>query len=387
MRNKLSAWNYIRNNKKTAGVLIIALAVSFMAIYTIYVLLATSIESFKPIMFEMPKKISYISLSGESMGINNREDYETSEAYAEAIDKRRNEIIEELKKHPGIENAYYIQIIQCVYSAVIGQWSYEVPLLTEDQIPEFLGHTGAKLIEGEMPKGDAEVLVDKTVMKNQNLSLGGWFMEGWFGETFKICGVIESDGMFCVGTPIGQTNSGEYIMVFNDETAADMTEILREQGITVSDKDEIIDAVNQEMQYQSDIKNTIESVLDVIFAVVLIFLAISVLVSYISFMRNRVNEYCLYASIGYARGDIYGMIIREMLIIFGIGIAVGLVFSMAIAGLVNVYLIEPKGLVSRLFYGDRIFGIVAVYIFIMGMLQLPVLMNIHDIKTIDAIED
>lgn len=387
MRNKLSAWNYIRNNKKTAGVLIIALAVSFMAIYTIYVLLATSIESFKPIMFEMPKKISYISLSGESMGINNREDYETSEAYAEAIDKRQNEIIEELKKHPGIENAYYIQIIQCVYSAVIGQWSYEVPLLTEDLIPEFLEHTGAKLIEGEMPKGDAEVLVDKTVMKNQNLSLGGWFMEGWFGETFKICGVIESDGMFCVGTPTGQTNSGEYIMVLNDETAADMTEILREQGITVSDKDKIVDAVNQEMQYQSDIKNTIESVLDVIFAVVLIFLAISVLVSYISFMRNRVNEYCLYASIGYARGDIYGMIIREMLIIFGIGIAVGLVFSMAIAGLVNVYLIEPKGLVSRLFYGDRIFGIVAVYIFIMGMLQLPVLMNIHDIKTIDAIED
>lgn len=387
MRNKLSAWNYIRNNKKTAGVLIIALAVSFMAIYTIYVLLATSIESFKPIMFEMPKKISYISLSGESMGINNREDYETSEAYAEAIDKRRNEIIEELKKHPGIENAYYIQIIQCVYSAVIGQWSYEVPLLTEDRIPEFLEHTGAKLIEGEMPKGDAEVLVDKTVMKNQNLSLGGWFMEGWFGETFKICGVIESDGMFCVGTPMGHTNSGEYIMVLNDETVADMTEILREQGITVSDKDKIVDAVNQEMQYQSDIKNTIESVLDVIFAVVLIFLAISVLVSYISFMRNRVNEYCLYASIGYARGDIYGMIIREMLIIFGIGIAVGLVFSMAIAGLVNVYLIEPKGLVSRLFYGDRIFGIVAVYIFIMGMLQLPVLMNIHDIKTIDAIED
>lgn len=387
MRNKLSAWNYIRNNKKTAGVLIIALAVSFMAIYTIYVLLATSIESFKPIMFEMPKKISYISLSGESMGINNREDYETSEAYAEAIDKRRNEIIEELKKHQGIENAYYIQIIQCVYSAVLGQWSYEVPLLTEDRIPEFLEHTGAKLIEGEMPKGDAEVLVDKTVMKNQNLSLGGWFMEGRFGETFKICGVIESDGMFCVGTPIGQTNSGEYIMVLNDETAADMTEILREQGITVSDKDEIIDAVNQEMQYQSDIKNTIESVLDVIFAVVLIFLAISVLVSYISFMRNRVNEYCLYASIGYARGDIYGMIIREMLIIFGIGIAVGLVFSMIIAGLVNAYLIEPKGLVSRLFYGERIFGIVAVYIFIMGMLQLPVLMNIHDIKTIDAIED
>ncbi|MBP5192609.1 MAG: ABC transporter permease [Eubacterium sp.] len=386
MKNRLSAWKYIRNNKKTAGVLIIALAFSFMGMYVVYTLLATAMESFKPIMFENPKKVSYISLSTETMGVM-RDDYETSEEYEEAVEKRRNEIIEGLKKNPGIEDAYNTQVIDCLYAAVMGQWSYEVPLIDQEQIPEFLEHTGAKLIEGELPDEGAEILVDKVIMKNQDLSVGDWFMEKWWGESFKVCGVIESDGMYCVGTPLGATNRGWYIMVLNDETTPDMTKILSEQGVIVSAEDEIVDAVTNAEKYRTDIKGAIESVVNAIFAVVLIFLAISVFVAYVSFMRNRVNEYCLYASIGYARGDIYGMIIREMLIIFGIGIAAGFILSVTAAGLMNILFIEPKGLISRLIYGDKIYGLIAVYIFIMGLLQLPVLMNIYDIKTIDAIED
>ena len=386
MKNRLSAWKYIRNNKKTAGVLIISLAFSFMGMYVVYTLLATAMESFKPIMFENPKKVSYISLSTETMGVM-RDDYETSEEYEEAVEKRRNEIIEGLKKNPGIEDAYNTQVIDCLYAAVMGQWSYEVPLIDQEQIPEFQEHTGAKLIEGELPDEGAEILVDKVIMKNQDLSVGDWFMEKWWGESFKVCGVIESDGMYCVGTPLGATNRGWYIMVLNDETTPDMTKILSEQGVIVSAEDEIVDAVTNAEKYRTDIKGAIESVVNAIFAVVLIFLAISVFVAYVSFMRNRVNEYCLYASIGYARGDIYGMIIREMLIIFGIGIAAGFILSVTAAGLMNILFIEPKGLISRLIYGDKIYGLIAVYIFIMGLLQLPVLMNIYDIKTIDAIED
>ena len=37
--SKLSAWNYIRNSKKTVGVLVAALALSLMAMYVVYVLL------------------------------------------------------------------------------------------------------------------------------------------------------------------------------------------------------------------------------------------------------------------------------------------------------------------------------------------------------------
>ena len=42
--------DYIKNNKKTVGGLIVALSISFMAMYVVYVLLATAIESYKTIM-------------------------------------------------------------------------------------------------------------------------------------------------------------------------------------------------------------------------------------------------------------------------------------------------------------------------------------------------
>lgn len=190
-----------------------------------------------------------------------------------------------------------------------------------------------------------------------------------------------------LGTPMGYTNNGWYIMILNDENTSDAEKLLAEQGIKVSERDEIYDAVTSAEQYRTEVKEPVETVINSIFAIVLIFLAISVLVAYISFMRNRVNEYCLYASIGYGRSDIYGMMIREMLLIFGIGIAAGVLLSILLAVAINKTLIEPKGLVGHILYGDRLYGITATYVIIMGILQLPVLLNIYDIKTIDAIED
>ncbi len=386
MKTKLSAWNYMKNNKKTAGVLIVALSISFMAIYVVYILLATAMESFKPIMIELPKRVSYISLTPETMGVN-MDEYETEEDYSMAVTERRDEIIEGLKKNPGVEDACYTQIINSLYSSVMGQWSYEVPLLEAEDIPSYLKHMEAELIEGKLPEAEGEVLVDKRIMKNKDLRIGDWFMKGWYGETFKVCGVTESEGMACVGTPMGYTNNGWYIMILNDENTSDAGKLLAEQGIKVSDKDEICDAVTSTEQYRTEVKEPVEAVINSIFAIVLIFLAISVLVAYISFMRNRVNEYCLYASIGYGRSDIYGMMIREMLLIFGIGIAAGVLLSILLAVAINKTLIDPKGLVGHILYGDRLYGITATYVIIMGILQLPVLLNIYDIKTIDAIED
>ena len=386
MNTRLSAWNYIRNNKKTAGVLIVALALSFMAIYAIYVLLATTIESFEPVMVEMPKKVTYASLTDETIGVK-REDYETGEEYSLAWRDRKDEIVEKLKEHKGIENAYFTEIIYTKYEAVLGGWNYETPLLESEEIPQFLEHTGAKLIEGRMPEGDGEILVDKIVMKNQNIQVGDWFREDVFGESFKICGVIESDIMVCVGTPITGTNSGWCYVILSDEDTSDAKKLFSDIGIQITDEDSVFDAVYCKEQYDNDTKNMIESVVNILYLVVMIFLAISVFVAYISFMRNRVNEYCLYSSIGYSRQNIYGMIIREMMIIFGIGIIAGMLLSLSAAYLIHNLIIEPKGLVGHIIYSDRMFGILAAYVFIMGLLQLPVLLNIHYIKTIDAIED
>jgi len=43
--------------------------------------------------------------------------------------------------------------------------------------------------------------------------------------------------------------------------------------------------------------------------------------------------------------------------------------------------------VGYVFYGRQVLNIVSTYVFLMGILQLPILMNLRRIRTIDAIED
>lgn len=386
MKTRLSAWKYVKNNKRSVAVLVTALALSCVAMYAIYVLLITTTDSLRPIMFELPKKVSYASLTGKAYGLDPAS-FEDNESYSKAYDEAQEELIRKLKETPGIDNAIYTQILGCSYQAVMGGYSFEMPLLPADQVQGFLDHVGAELVAGELPKEPGEVLVDETILKNQEMTLGDWFYQEWYEKTFRISGVIRSKGMACVGVPNGFTNHGWYIVVYNDGTTADLSRILTEQGIQLTDGDEIIDSKEYLRSYQKDVEGTIDMVLSTIFTIVMIFLAILVLVAYTSFMRNRMNEYCLYASIGYGRGEIYGMILREMLLLFVMGMTVGLVLSLITAYVINALIITPKGLVGYIFYGRQVCNIVSTYVFMMGILQLPILMNLRRIRTIDAIED
>lgn len=385
MKSKLSAWTYIKNNKRTVAVLVTALALSFMAMYAVYVLLITTTESFEEVVVEMPKKISYTSLGNKAYGVL-RDDYETYEEFRAAYDAKQEELIENLKARAGIEDALYTQVILNTYQSVMGTYSFEVPLMESERIPEFLRHVDAKFIDGRMPEEAGEVLIDETIMKNGGYKLGDWFQKDWFGETFRIVGSIRSKGFLSVGVPNGYSNNGWYIVVYNDESATDLSGILQDMGIRPGDEDEVLDAKEYYKAYRKDVGDVIDTVLVTLFVIVMIFLAILVLVTYVSFMRNRVNEYCLYASIGYGRGEIYGMMLREMAILFGLGTALGLLLSLGAACGIHEMIIEPKGLIGHVVYGEQIFRILGTYLFLMGVLQLPVLFSLQRIRTIDAIE-
>ena len=330
-------------------------------------------------------KISYASITGSSYGLDVN-GYESYEELSAAYDEKQEQLMENLRARDGIDDVYFTQIIMCDYNAVIGSFTFETPLLGAEQIPAFLDHMGAELVEGRLPSGEGEMLVDSTIMKNSDYEIGGYFMDDWYGETFRIVGVISSDCLISVGTPMGYTNSGWYIVVLNDEDTADLHGILREEGIALKDSDEVIDHPEYLATYNDSVIGPIVSVVSGVMLAVMIILTIMVMIAYVSFMRNRVSEYCLYASIGYGRSEIYGMILREMLILFGLGSLVGLAVSLIGGLLIHELLIVPAGLIGHLIYPVQIFKILAIFIFIMGMLQLPVLVCLSGIRTIDAVE-
>lgn len=386
MKNRLSAGKYIKNNKRTCFVLIIALALTLMAMYTVAFTLYTAIESFKPICHEMPKKIAYVSLSYESFGITE-DKYPDSKSRVQAYNEAREKLVEDLKAHEGIDDAFFIQVLNANYNAVIGGIGYEFPLVEPEKVPSVLEHLGAKLVSGRLPEADGEVLIDTTVMKNRGMKVGDWFMADNYGEVFRIVGTLESDGMYCIGTPNGFYNCGWFITILCNEDTAHFSKLADEFGITITPEDEISDIDDYGRLYQTDIKDDIESVISIIVIVVMVFLMISILVAYVSFMRNRVNEYCLYASLGYSRKEIYGMIMREMLIMLAIGIALGIVLTIgAMAGL-DAFIIKPKGLYSRWIMKEQIIRIIGAFAMVIGILQIPVLVSINKVKTIDMMED
>ena len=377
MKSGLSASKYIRNNKRTCFVLIIALGLTFTAMYLVHYLLMVTGESFKPIYLELPKKVVYADLTPETLGVS--ETYSSEEA--------RDELVRKLKSADGVRDAYFTQMLTANYNAVLGMTGYRFPLVEADLIPEFLDHMGAKLVEGEMPSGEGEILCDSVILKNNKLSVGDWFMVDAFGKVFKVVGVIESDCMACIGTPNGFNNTGWYFTVLTDEEHSDFKKLAESLGYQLSELDKVDDRVTSEESYRTDVVDMVKDVSDVILLVVMIFLAVSVLVAYISFMRNRVNEYCLYASIGFSRREIYGMIMREMGILFGVGILLGGVCSIAGMTLMDALLIHPQGLISAWWYPDQIGASLVAYAAIIGLLQIPILITVHNIRTVDLMED
>lgn len=385
MKSSLSASKYIRNNKRTCFALIIALGLTFTAMYLVHYLLMVTEESFRPIYLELPKKVTYVDLTPETLGVDPNK-YPDG-GMSEAIRNARNDFIENLKSKEGIRDAYYTQTLHSSYSAVFGTTGYSFPLVEKEKIPEFLEHMDAELIDGKMPSGDGEILCDSVILKNQGLSVGDWFMQDSYGKVFKVSGVIESDYMTCIGMPNGFNNTGWYITILTDEEHSDFEKLAESMGIHVSDLDKIDDLPEAQRSMKTDVTDVVEGVSHVILLVVMIFLAISVLVAYISFMRNRVNEYCLYASIGFSRLEIYGMIMREMGILFGTGILLGGICSVAGMAMMDWLLIRPQGLISGWWYPGQIGANLVAFTAIIGLLQIPVLITVHSIRTVDLMED
>lgn len=386
MKSKLSALKYVRNNKKQVWVMIVALSLTFMTMYIINFVFMTTKESFHVLFIEQPKKVACIDLSLDTMGVDQTL-YASNQELNQKIDAARNEIMDKLTAHEGIYDVIYTQCLFAEYQGIVGNVGYDFPLLTKEQIPDYLNHMGAKLIEGRMPENSGEILVDEKVLKNKKMKIGGYFNESAYGKNFKVTGVLESDCLTCVGTPQGYTNSGWFMVVLCDEENSNMTKVLQDIGIYPTDYDTVFDSADWADMYQELVVEQLDAAMLAILLVVMVFLTISILVAYVSFMRNRVNEYCLYTSIGFARKDIYGMMMREISLIFGFSILIGAAATIVIMLLLGHFVLDNLGLIYKYFYPEHLLRILAAFLVTVGILQIPIIVTINNIKTIDRIEE
>lgn len=386
MGQKLSALKYIRNNKRRIAVLVVSLGLCFVLTYLTKFLIMASEETFRVCTIDNVRRVQYAYFAGSSLGIDveNLSDEEINKQYLE----RNLELCRALKKHKGVEEVYYTQVLYNVIDAAVGSWSVEMPLVEKEQLKTIIEHWGVELCEGRMPDNPGEIVLDRAAMRNGGYELNDYFDMASCDKAYRIVGVLDGDSYLGYGLISEEHSVAKRLVIMSDGSIYDLSELLREEGIVVRDTyDNIVDTKQGEIMLKQEVTDVIATSTDIIYIVIIVLLFLSLFIVYTMYLRDRHNEWCLYCSIGYSRREIYRSIMRELLFSIGIAIAIGLVLVAISVVAVDLLMLNPKGIKCRYFYPDTLVEILCSYVFLIGVLQLPIRFALKRIKTIDALED
>lgn len=112
MSQKISAFYYIKNNKRRISVLVVSLAMFLLVTYLAMFLLSTTAKTFESILTETTKYVQYISLESEDLNLDyeSNPDADSDETYMKAVYRKYDEIQNSKKKIKGIKDVFVAQV-------------------------------------------------------------------------------------------------------------------------------------------------------------------------------------------------------------------------------------------------------------------------------------
>lgn len=367
MPTRLSALTYIRNNKRRSAVFIVSLSLFITTLYLMSYMLSSTTTSFYKLLVEQTKMTQIIIPKFISKTMNR-------EAQLEELAFKLNQV-------ECVKKAIPAKFISPYMTAIFGQYSIDSPLVEKGKLEELLRYNKAELIEGRMPESPGEVLVDELYAKNQELQIGSNLLT----DSYIICGIVQCDNYFISGIPAGIENvSGIYI--YSDGENIDFKEIYQSLNLPY-DYNNIWDNVMGKEEFRQSVSSTLDFSSNIITYISTILLAVCLFVVYNLYVRNRYEEWCLYASIGYSAGDIYKLSLREMLFTYGIALTAASSFSLLGVIVIKNFMIDPMGLLSTPIMTETIGSMACILVTLFGIFQIPVLTALQRIKTIDSIEE
>lgn len=383
---------YIKNNKRRVAVPIVSLCLCFVLTYITGFLLSTTEVTFSSIYLDNAEKIQYVDLSDKTLGTFDSSLESSSAALGTDITQRlekRNSVTkalaDKLTTHSSIKKAYTANLLGISISPAIGRANYLIPLVEKNEVSSVLSDFGAALAEGRLPENPGELVLDMASIKNTGSELGSYYDYDTFKDRYKIVGVLDCDQYFGCGIPSKEDAPIKSIVLFSD--IRDITSELKAENITVTDNDLVYDYNYGKDLIDKEITEAISSSTKYIYGGILLILMILLTVVYTMYLRERHNEWCLYCSIGFSRTSIYLSIMRELLFTFITALAAGAVLIGASLLLLNMLMIEPNGLKCQFFDLASLGKVLCAYVFLIGILQIPISYALVKVRTVDAIED
>ncbi|MGN0153220.1 MAG: FtsX-like permease family protein [Lachnospiraceae bacterium] len=388
MPQKLSAMKYIKNNKRRVSVLIFSLTLCFVLFYLSHFLLSTTTETFGHVLVENAKKVQYVRLPYSAYGLDS-EALESlgEEEFLSRTKEGSMELLSKLEDKKGVQHVFYAPVNYVELYAVVGEYWQEVPMLQKDEISLMMAHFDAKLTEGKLPEQGGEVILDEKIMQNNSYQIGDSLRQ--YPET-KIVGVVQSDNYFGCGVHDGESNlyANYKLVILSDGSIQDMASVLHDMGYNFKDKDaDIVDVKIGQKDLQKNIIDAISVSTNVVYIAIMGVLSVALFIVYVTYLRDRRNEWCLYCSIGFSKKSIYYAVMRELLFIFGTAVLLGLLIAAGAVVLLDHTMIQSLGLKCRYLYPEVLVEILCSYALILGALQIPVRVALYKIRTIDAMDD
>lgn len=385
MSQKLYARTYLKNNKKRVATLIISLTLCVALNYLTSFLLGVSTETVKPICYDITRRMQYISYMDMGELVPDDAEYESYDEaiamYNQELEKQGQKIENECDK---VEKVFTAQSIDASLNALFATWYFEGALMESNEVQEYLDLYDAELIEGRLPQNDGEVVLDSVTMKNNSYKIGDPVD---YYTLYTIVGVVESDLNLICGTPHPDDTSSKRMFIFS-EGIEDLKAEMAEIGIKLDDSYVYwTDYVTQTEDFQVNMVDAIEGSTKIVYAGIVILMCIALSVIYITFLRDRHSEWCLYASIGYSRKSIYLSIMRELLFTFILSLVIGAGITALAVWLIDILYLVPHGLGCNYFNGEAIRDVLLDFLVFFAILQIPVRYALYRIKTIDALGD
>ena len=390
---KLKAVVYLKNNKKRAAILVISFGLFFCLLYVVRFFIHPAIYMDEMLMIENAKKMQtgYIN-NYEKVGktLDNSlwepESNASEEEKCRELNRAGKAFLEDVRNGSYSGLVYLCYIYNISVKTFIGNSNCHAPMLKQEEFNEMIQFLDIHLSQGRFPEQPGEMLVDERILKSLNLSIG----DNIYDEQTTIVGATKYENYFAAGIAYdNETFVQRYLFFVNNNEIPDMTAFLQPYGIEAgvdkfSDVQILSDQVNA-IKLVEDFKSEMDTPLNVMTYTLMTVLAITLFFVYRLHIMDRYSEWCLYRSLGFTTKEVYFLAFREYGICFGFSILLAGGIT-AIACYLGGKLMDARGMMYEYLLPDTLFQIFSILVLLTGIMQLPVVVAMRKVRTIDAME-
>ena len=395
---RLSAWFYLKNNKKRAAILILSFGLYFVLLYGVQFFLHPSVYMYEAISVRGAERMQIGYLNGleklnetlklgMDMSLWEPEREATYEELVAEINKGTTALKQVLEEEGTADYVFICNNYHIRVKAFAGETSYNAPMLTKEELDILVNYLQLHIVEGRMPQKPGEFLMDANMAKNRGFKVG----EKLYDEETTLVGVVEYDTYIAAG--IDYENS-EYpdrcLYLLDDGTIPDMKAYFAKLGVEADiNSQSTVQIISDRVNMIKDVEETnnqMQTPLKVMTYSIAFILGLTVFFVYRLHVQDRYSEWCLYRSLGYSQKEVYALAFREFGICLGISVVIAGVITVALCVTVGA-IMSSKGMLFEYILPSVLLQIVGIGTLLVGVLQIPVVIAMQKVKTIDAMEE